>query len=102
MLQVAGLVGTAIVAVLAWSLRRNVKAADGTMARVEASVSAVATDVRQLASSVQAHDRSLAAGAVTISSHGERINGLESRERERGCFGPCPARAQGPRPTTVR
>lgn len=90
LIQIAGLVGTAGAALLVWSMKRNVKTADETSARVEKAITSVATDVRQLAAAVHGHETRLAAGAVTMSAHGERLNGLEARERERGCFGPCP------------
>lgn len=93
-IQVAGLVAATGGALLVWSMKRNVKAADATIARVEAAITAVASDVRQLASAVQGHETRLAEGKVTMENHGQRLLGLEERERERGCFGPCPARAR--------
>lgn len=85
-----GSVGASIITtVIAWSLRRNVGGVDD-------KITQIATDVRQLTSTVGGHDKQLAAGTVEITGLKERVDGIEDRERARGCFGACPAhRATG-------
>lgn len=84
MLNVAGLVGTGVVSLLVWSLKRNVTGVDSKLDRIE-------RDVRQLSAQVGSHDASLAAGVVKFSALEKRIDGLEERERDRGCFSNCRA-----------
>jgi hypothetical protein len=87
-LQVVGLVATGGIGLLAWSLNRNVRAQDDKL-------SAIGTDVRQLAGAVGNHGERLAAGDEQLKAHGERLQGIEDRERERGCFGRCRVEAGG-------
>jgi hypothetical protein len=89
---VAGPVGTILVAILTWSLKRNLKSQDDTL-------KGIATDVSKLAGTTSAHATSLAVGnekfrtlegkieaAVTretFESWSTRVKELEQRERER-------------------
>ena len=81
LLQIAGLLGTALVAVLAWSMRRNVQA-------VDEKVVAIATDVRQLSAQGARHGESLAAGVATFKAIEKRLDKLEEKQEEMGreCF----------------
>lgn len=88
-LQIVGVVASIGVALLAWSLKRNVADSDARSARIEKSVGDVAADVRQLSSTLGSHGERLAAGDEKLKAHENRIQGLEDRERLRGCFGSC-------------
>lgn len=83
-LQVAGLVATAVLGILSWSLKRNVSDVDRKLGRMEA-------DLRQAAASIGTHESRLAAGDVELRELRARLQGLEDRERARGCFGSCHA-----------
>lgn len=69
-LQVAGAVGMAIVAVVGWSIRRNVQGLDEKLSRIE-------TDVRQLSAQGARHGESLAAGVQQFKAIERRIDKLE-------------------------
>lgn len=107
-----------LLGLLAWSLKRNVKASDEKLAAAEASAKAAAEDaksavaglaadvkaavgesaaetrravdglageVRALAATLGAHGERLARGDEKLSSLERRVDGLEDRERDRGC-----------------
>jgi hypothetical protein len=80
-LQLAGLLGTSLVAVLAWSMRRNVQSVDEKVGRIE-------TDVRQLSAQGARHGESLAAGVATFKSIEKRLDALEAEQKtlSRECF----------------
>lgn len=81
-LQLLCLLATAVLALLAWGLKRSVADVDRRLVRME-------TDLRQAASSIGAHSERLAAGDVELRGLRDRVQGLEDRERARGCFGAC-------------
>jgi hypothetical protein len=88
-MQAAGLLGLGVIGLLSFSLRRNVSDQDARSKRIEAGISEVAADVRQLTSTVGTHGESLAEGRATFRGLQESVKGLEERERQRGCFGTC-------------
>lgn len=88
-LQLAGLAGTGVLGLLMASLRRNISEADARAERIEKGVTGVASELRTLAGTVGNHGESLAEGRATFRSLQEAVKGLEDRERQRGCFGPC-------------
>jgi hypothetical protein len=71
------------VGILAWSLRRNATQQDQKLGRIENTLA-------EMSGKLNSHGERLAAGDVEITGLRERMNGLESRERARGCFGRCP------------
>lgn len=75
LLQLAGLLGTSLVAVLAWSLRRNI----GGM---EDKLDLVATDVRQLAAQGARHGESLAAGVQQFKAVEKRLDKIEDKQEQ--------------------
>ena len=94
-LQAAGIVTTILVAWATLSARRSARSADDRSAQINTSLTAIATDVRQLTSTVSSHDSSLAVGREKFTQIEGRLTGLEDRERQRGCFGHCPMRPAG-------
>ena len=74
--SVGGFVATCLVALLAWSMRRNVRDIDDKVGRIE-------TDVRTLSSQGARHGESLAAGVQQFKAVEKRLDGLEERERIR-------------------
>jgi hypothetical protein len=85
---IASIVGPLLVALLVWSLKRNIQDQDNKLA-------AIATDVRQLSSTVGNHATSLAAGAQRFQDLSDKVKGLEDRERARSCFGVCKLHGDG-------
>lgn len=73
LLQASGLLGTSLVAVLAWSLRRNLTGMEGKL-------DSVATDVRQLAAQGARHGESLAAGVQQFKTVERRLDKIEERQ----------------------
>jgi uncharacterized protein (DUF3084 family) len=73
LLQLAGLLGTLLIAILAWSLRRNIQSLDG-------QIKNVATDVRQLAAQGARHGESLAAGVQQFKAVEKRLDKLEEKQ----------------------
>lgn len=82
--SLVGVLATAALGVIGWSLRRNVQ-------ELDAKITSIATDLRQLSASVAGHENRLGQGDVKISELCRRVEGLEDRERERGCFARCKA-----------
>lgn len=72
-LQIIGIVGTGIVAVLAWSMRRNVQEVDAKLGRIE-------TDVRQLSAQGARHGEALAGGVVKFSAIEKRLDKIEDKQ----------------------
>jgi hypothetical protein len=82
---------SAIVGLVIWSVKRTLHTQDQTLERI-------AADLRQISGTVGAHTVQLAEGGVTIRGLTARVDGLEDRERQRGCFAACPVHGQAPRP----
>ena len=111
LLQIAGPVASFLVAVLVFALNRRAAQADrdrdDVTERIETlagelrdALTRLAADLRGLAGTVSNHETRLARGDGTferfqgqVADLSRRLDGLESRERERGCFVRCAARA---------
>jgi len=65
-----------VLGVLAWALKRNLRAQDEQLRQI-------ATDTRQLAGTVGKHSEQLASGVVRFQEIERRVGGLEERERGR-------------------
>lgn len=86
--QLATFAISGCVGLLAWSLKRNA-------AEQDKKLDGIADDMRRLSASVGAHGERLAAGDVELRNLGVRLQGLEDRERTRGCFGACRFQGDG-------
>jgi septal ring factor EnvC (AmiA/AmiB activator) len=75
LLQLTGLLFSSLIAVLAWSMRRNIQS-------LESQIKDVATDVRQLAAQGARHGESLAAGVQQFKNMERRLDKLEERQDE--------------------
>jgi hypothetical protein len=64
-------------------------------AETRQAVDALGAELRTATATLGRHGERLAGGDVKIASLDERVKGLEERERERGCFPGCVARARG-------
>jgi hypothetical protein len=73
---VAPVVGSAVVGLLVWSLRRNVQSLDQAIGEIR-------VDMRTLASQTTQHGSALAGGVVKFQTIERRLDGLEDRERVR-------------------
>ena len=82
-ITIATFVCTIIIGLVAFLIRRSLSAQDTVL-------NGMASDMRQISSRVSSHAEALAAGTVRFSELDKRVEGLEERERARGCFGPCP------------
>ena len=76
-ISAAGFVATSLVAVLAWSMRRNVR-------DVDEKVISIATDVRQLASQGARHGEALAGGVVKFATIEKRLDKVEAKQEKLG------------------
>ncbi len=70
LLSIGGIVATALVGLLAWSMRRNVT-------DIDKQVTTIATDVRQLAAQGARHGESLAQGVAKFTAMEKRLDKLE-------------------------
>lgn len=59
------------------------------------AVTALGEEVRTLSGTLGRHGERLAGGDVKLDALGKRVDGLEERERTRGCFPGCIARSRG-------
>lgn len=98
--QVAGPVGTVLLALLSWSLLRNIKGVDKSVGGVATKVDALQAKVNELSATTAVYGERLAQGntrfeaiekAVAVGDAAvlERVKDIEERERQRGCFGGC-------------
>jgi hypothetical protein len=64
-------------------IQRSFRAQDAQLSRIE-------TSLLTLGTAVGSHAERLASGQVMIDNLRDRLGDLESRERDRRCYGPCP------------